>query len=782
MPAVSSMERNNNGKRKASWDSKISVSSVKSKPYLRSDTPSSILSSDSDIRFTRKLGRPYRCSCYIITGFIVFLLLLCLSLYLTYTYLSETKGSERVYLGVFRVSKGESFNSALADPHSELFRLTSREYRELINLCFRRSVLRPAFLYSDVLAFDGENEDLIIHFTLHFNTRKIDVAPESILQILKNEMVFFGNRTIDHSSVKIQKFQLEAEQTHSTAISQAELVTTRPVIVPSRQCSPTELSYCQLFVGNETSYPNLVGHQNLQEVIADVIKFRELVDSECYRLAQQFICHLLQPPCSQELVLPCRRFCKEFWSGCGARLSPELQKLLNCSNFPEYSAERTACLSKPGCVNDLEYKGMSSRLCDGVPDCPDLSDETSCSHCEAGSLHCSTSKACIHSYLLCNGKKDCPDGSDERFCLTLAPTLKSFGKLNSVQAKHYHTSGNVVFTEKGQHGKVCVHNLNSSVPVTELNSTLDTIASSLCKSLTYRNVAEVKIEIDHEEGAQYVKMENPTASEIQFIPTHCASKEILSVQCSQLECGLSPLRDKKGIDGLGKMAAIGDWPWHIALFKAGIHICDGTLIEMTWVITTASCFQGQEKAEWIARAGSTRLSSTSPWQQERHVIGMIKSPVEGSTIVLLKLDRKLVPSDFVRPICLPPNGRAIQDLQHCNTLGWAKERTMLQRVGLKLSNMDQCANISITTVNSVCTDSYYSTEDCNEEELAGSPMSCLHPDGYRWVLAGVSNWRIACSKVGDRRPRLYDQTIPNIEWIKSIIFSSSSLKQFQYTF
>ncbi|CAB0007686.1 unnamed protein product [Nesidiocoris tenuis] len=59
------------------------------------------------------------------------------------------------------------------------------------------------------------------------------------------------------------------------------------------------------------------------------------------------------------------------------------------------------------------------------------------------------------------------------------------------------------------------------------------------------------------------------------------------------------------------------------------------------------------------------------------------------------------------------------------------------------------------------------TNDRVEEELAGSPMMCLHPDGYRWVLAGVSNWRIACSKIGDQRPRLYDQTISNVEWIKS---------------
>lgn len=52
-----------------------------------------------------------------------------------------------------------------------------------------------------------------------------------------------------------------------------------------------------------------------------------------------------------------------------------------------------------------------------------------------------------------------------------------------------------------------------------------------------------------------------------------------------------------------------------------------------------------------------------------------------------------------------------------------------------------------------------------EEELAGSPMLCLLSDNKSWTLVGVSNWRIACSKSGTERPRLYDKITSNIEWI-----------------
>uniref|UniRef100_T1H9A8 Uncharacterized protein n=1 Tax=Rhodnius prolixus TaxID=13249 RepID=T1H9A8_RHOPR len=749
----------------------ISISSAGTRPYLRSDTPSSILSSDSDIRFTRKLGNQYRCSCYIASGFLVFLLLAGLTVYITYKYLPEENRQVRTFRGVFTVTKGDVFTMELADPVTDVYRIKARDYRESINLWLRRSELRPTFQYTDILAFDGEEGGhLVVHFNLYFNMRKIKISAKDVKQVLTRESNYLGNRTVDPLSIKLQEVKGDAHLgVSSTAKSAAELITSTPVSVPQRTCAPMELNYCNRYVANYTSYPNIVGHYNMEQVMDNVIIFRELVDSECYRLAQEFVCQLLQPPCSQNLILPCRSFCNEFWEGCGSRLPANLQDYFNCSQFPEYSAEGPPCLPKPGCGAEMETRGLS---CDGVADCPDLSDETTCSHCSNGHLLCTASKACIHPSSVCDGVRDCPDGSDERLCLKLAPALTPADQIRGVQTKHYYTTGNVVYTEKGESGKLCVSNLNtSSISVGDNNSTLHSVALSLCRSLTFRKVLNIKVQTDTEMDARYVKVSNPNIPQISFVPSHCPTKEILNVECTQLECGFPVMRNKQGTEDLGKMASGGDWPWHVALFKDGVHICDATIATLSWLITTASCFQGQGKAEWIARAGSTRLISTSPWQQERHVMGMRKSPVEGSTIVMLKLDREFVPSDFVRPICLPSAGNALTDFSHCNTLGWARQRTMLQRVELRLAKMEQCANISITTVNSVCSDSFYSKEDCNVEELAGSPMSCLHMDGYRWVLAGVSNWRIACSKVGDQRPRLYDQIIPNIEWIKLTINS-----------
>ena len=71
------------------------------------------------------------------------------------TYLAIEVGTELVFRGVVMVTDGDSFTKDLADPATEQFRISARDYREGINLWIRRSELRPAFIETDILAFDG---------------------------------------------------------------------------------------------------------------------------------------------------------------------------------------------------------------------------------------------------------------------------------------------------------------------------------------------------------------------------------------------------------------------------------------------------------------------------------------------------------------------------------------------------------------------------------------------------------------------------------------------------
>ena len=52
------------------------------------------------------------------------------------------------------------------------------------------------------------------------------------------------------------------------------------------------------------------------------------------------------------------------------------------------------------------------------------------------------------------------------------------------------------------------------------------------------------------------------------------------------------------------------------------------------------CRQGRSK--WAARFASVRLNSRAPWEQKRQIVGMVKSPVEGNSIVILKMDKPVI--------------------------------------------------------------------------------------------------------------------------------------------
>lgn len=215
----------------------------------------------------------------------------------------------------------------------------------------------------------------------------------------------------------------------------------------------------------------------------------------------------------------------------------------------------------------------------------------------------------------------------------------------------------------------------------------ETVAESLCKALGYDKHILAEIRDDSELGNSYVRVLDPKAPEISFIRTECKSREVLFVKCMNLECGVQSVYSGSGATVLPKISSSGDWPWHVALYRSDIHVCDGTLVAENWVLTTEGCFQGQSKAIWMAVLGLNRLNASPPWLQRRRIvsiiailsiyiiqisikilliyiylyivviilypqIGMIKSPVEGSTAALIRLEQSVEFSDFVRPICL----------------------------------------------------------------------------------------------------------------------------------
>lgn len=193
-----------------------------------------------------------------------------------------------------------------------------------------------------------------MHFDIHIDPTYVDVEAKVLKDILLKEISlkkpsFLKNVTVDPLSVEVKESHIIPITTTNSASVRTTTETVTQTPEPPRRCSTLDLKYCSKMKYNITTYPNILGHRNIKDVQEDVIAFRELVDAECYGLAYEFVCQLLQPTCKKtpygnEMILPCRSFCRDFMSGCGSRLSEKFKNVLDCGKFPEFES---FCITKP---------------------------------------------------------------------------------------------------------------------------------------------------------------------------------------------------------------------------------------------------------------------------------------------------------------------------------------------------------------------------------------------------------------------------------------------------
>lgn len=78
-----------------------------------------------------------------------------MTLLLSDTFFILQPPEEQIFRGTFKVIEGDIFLPELADPSNNKFKIRSRDYRERLNLLFRRSGIRNGFVGTEVLALDG---------------------------------------------------------------------------------------------------------------------------------------------------------------------------------------------------------------------------------------------------------------------------------------------------------------------------------------------------------------------------------------------------------------------------------------------------------------------------------------------------------------------------------------------------------------------------------------------------------------------------------------------------
>ncbi|EMP40752.1 Serine protease 27 [Chelonia mydas] len=134
----------------------------------------------------------------------------------------------------------------------------------------------------------------------------------------------------------------------------------------------------------------------------------------------------------------------------------------------------------------------------------------------------------------------------------------------------------------------------------------------------------------------------------------------------------------------GKDAREGRWPWQVSVqfyvAKKGDyhHICGGSLISAQWVVSAAHCFScSQCCSQYRLVLGAHQLLNPSPNQILVNVKQIILHPhynkkTKIADIALVRLEKPVKSTKFIRPISLPGAFRKFPEKMKCWVTGWGR--------------------------------------------------------------------------------------------------------------
>ncbi|XP_052894068.1 frizzled-4 [Anopheles moucheti] len=121
-----------------------------------------------------------------------------------------------------------------------------------------------------------------------------------------------------------------------------------------RTCEPIRIELCRGIGYNETSLPNIVGHELQSDANFTLQTFFPLIQFGCSKQLKFFLCATYVPMCTPKVSMPigpCRSLCNTVKSRC----HPILQgfgfpwpSALDCNRFPEENNHEHMCMQGPG--------------------------------------------------------------------------------------------------------------------------------------------------------------------------------------------------------------------------------------------------------------------------------------------------------------------------------------------------------------------------------------------------------------------------------------------------
>ncbi|XP_063001462.1 proproteinase E-like [Elgaria multicarinata webbii] len=225
------------------------------------------------------------------------------------------------------------------------------------------------------------------------------------------------------------------------------------------------------------------------------------------------------------------------------------------------------------------------------------------------------------------------------------------------------------------------------------------------------------------------------------------------------------------------------WPWQVSLqYQRGdgyAHYCGGTLIAPNWVMTAAhgivKGFQYRVvlgEYDLIRAEGPEQHIPVNPGDIFVHP-GWNESCVPcGNDIALIKLPHSAELNDKVQLGCIPPSGKALQNVYPCYISGWGSlyfggpVLDKLQQALLPTVDYEHCSRLDwwgLTVKETMICAGWGYRAGCSGD--SGGPLNCQASDG-RWYVHGVTSFVCGCGCDTLKKPTVFTRVSAFNSWIE----------------